>query len=258
MKWIEKAFYNSIITRSMSQRLMAIITDLHPDLMGSEISHGSIIFLMTCKSLEAADALWDAYQRGWLDTLTMNTMITNEILVEIDAYFLSLEAVIQCKEYNLCRQELIGKAYHSPGSNSAEKMQSIPVLSRMVRNTREDIASQKIKVGFRKEQNREKARLRNIGKGSMIRLRTETQYERDLMEDIINVKQWRSKQLAKNRKLKLMVESVIDDANIPEELKEVLHQIKRVQTGTPAKNTIRDYQDVQSNLVRCIIQTGWQ
>ncbi|XP_070550568.1 uncharacterized protein [Ptychodera flava] len=298
---------------------------------------GCISYIMDCQSSEALESLMDDYSSGSLDRMVKSTFLSESLLDEIGALFLSLGTSIDYEEYLLCQEELAGKdIYHLP----------IEVIEEMNEEIKSDILREQVDVTMRQQTTRRKATDRDILQAmsveqergrqteldelmnEWIKIRTELQqlnashselvFDRQefvrntgaiidevdipveikqelmmafqkflplgpdktgkpdqklviegdvLMEYVENIvhdfdiptkgkqdiiEQFRKLVRAKSGKatakasltakqedLQERIQAIVDDADIPDEQKEVYHQLRQVERGTPLSNTVR-------------------
>ena len=70
---------------------------------------GSLIFTLECGSLQILDDLWKDYERGHLDRVAQEYLVTKDILKEFGLSSFQLKSNIKEDDYNVCRQQLATK-----------------------------------------------------------------------------------------------------------------------------------------------------
>ncbi|XP_070550656.1 uncharacterized protein [Ptychodera flava] len=330
-------FYSNEQTKENAVLVGKQLDQRHKHMELHDTREGSISYIMDCQSLEALESLMDDYSSGSLHRMVKSTFLSESLLDEIGALYLSLGASIDYEEYLLCQEELAGKdIYHLP----------IEVIEEMNEEIKSDILREQVDVTMRQQTTRQKATDRDILRAmsveqerdrqtelnelmnGWIKLQTELQQlnsshselvfdrqefvrntgaiidevdipveiKQELMmvflkflpigpqkackpdqklviegdvlieyvensvhdfdiptkgkQDIIEQfrKLVRAKSgmatakaslTAKQEDLEERIQAIVDDADIPDEQKEVYHQLRQVQRGTPLSNTVR-------------------
>ena len=71
---------------------------------------GSLIITVSCSSLEVLEALWKDYRRGHLSEVVQDTLVTDEVLKELNLSEVKLKTIISEDEYKLCKDFFIHKS----------------------------------------------------------------------------------------------------------------------------------------------------
>ena len=71
---------------------------------------GSLIITVSCSSLEVLEALWKDYRRGHLNEVVQDTLVTAEVLKELNLCEVKLKTIILEDEYKLCKDLFIHKS----------------------------------------------------------------------------------------------------------------------------------------------------
>ena len=71
---------------------------------------GSLIITVSCSSLEVLEALWRDYRRGHLNEVVQDTLVTAEVLKELNLSEVKLKTIISEDEYKLCKDLFIHKS----------------------------------------------------------------------------------------------------------------------------------------------------
>ena len=76
---------------------------------------GSLIITVSCSSLEVLEALWKDYRRGHLNEVVQDTLVTAEVLKELNLSEVKLKTIISEDEYKLCKDLFIHKSDNNKG-----------------------------------------------------------------------------------------------------------------------------------------------
>ena len=71
---------------------------------------GSLIVTVSCSSLEVLEALWKDYRRGHLNEVVQDTLVTAEVLKELNLSEVKLNTIISEDEYKLYKDFFIHKS----------------------------------------------------------------------------------------------------------------------------------------------------
>ena len=71
---------------------------------------GSLIITVSCSSLEVLETLWRDYRRGHLNEVVQDTLVTAEVLKELNLSEAKLTTIISEDEYKLCKDLFIHKS----------------------------------------------------------------------------------------------------------------------------------------------------
>ena len=71
---------------------------------------GSLIITVSCSSLEVLEALWKDYRRGHLNEVVQDTLVTAEVLKELNLSEVQLKTIISEDEYKLYKDLFIHKS----------------------------------------------------------------------------------------------------------------------------------------------------
>ena len=71
---------------------------------------GSLIITVFCNSLEVLEALWKDYRRGHLNEVVQDTLVTVEVLKDLNLSEVKLKTIISEDEYKLCKDLFIHKS----------------------------------------------------------------------------------------------------------------------------------------------------
>ncbi|XP_070551119.1 uncharacterized protein [Ptychodera flava] len=334
---VDAAFFSNKQTKENAVLVGKQLDQRHKHMKLHDMGEGSISYIMDCQSLEALESLMDDYSSGSLYRMVKSTFLSESLLDEIGALYLSLGTSIDYEEYLLCQEELEGNdIYHLP----------IEVIEEMNEEIKSDILREHLDVTMRQHTTRRKATDRDILQAmsveqergrqtelnelmnEWIKIQTELQqlnashselvFDRQefvrntgaiinevdipvgikqelmmafqkslpfgpdksrkpdqklviegdmLMEYVENIvhdfdiptkgkqdiiEQFRKLVRAKSGKatakasltakqedLQERIQAIVDDADIPDEQKEVYHQLRQVERGTPLSNTVR-------------------
>lgn len=94
---------NEIVKESMEIMHTLKILCKHGDL---DISYGSVIFCIRCKSLACVHEIWKMYSSGSLQSLFQKTFVTTDLLEKFCVTKVRLKVEICEKEYKKCLKEL--------------------------------------------------------------------------------------------------------------------------------------------------------
>ena len=94
---------NEIVKESMEIMHTLKILCKHGDL---DISYGSIIFSIRCKSVACLQEIWSMYLSGSLQSLIQRTFVTTTLLERCNVTRVGLRVQISEKEYLRCKREL--------------------------------------------------------------------------------------------------------------------------------------------------------
>ncbi|XP_070551611.1 uncharacterized protein [Ptychodera flava] len=312
----------------------------HDGMSLNNIGEGCISYIMDCQSSEALESLMRDYSSGSLHRMVKSTFLSESLLDEIGALYLSLGTSIDYEEYLLCKEELANS-----GGEDIYQL-SVEAIEEMNKEVESDVLRKRAAVTMEQVKTREKARDRDILRGVSddrergrtseldelinegIQIKKELQelntthsepvFDRQefvrktgaivdetaipldmkqelmmaflkslpldpdktgkpgqqlviegdfLMEYVENVvhdfdiptkrkqdmieqfrKLVREKSAkatakeslhAKQESLQERIQAIVDDADIPDEQKEVYHQLRQVERGTPLSNTVR-------------------
>ncbi|XP_070550884.1 uncharacterized protein [Ptychodera flava] len=147
-----------------------------------ETGEGSISYIIDCQSLEALESLMGDYSSGSLHRMVKSTFLSETLLDEIGALYLSLGTSIDYEEYLLCKEEL--------EDTEGEKIypQSIEAIEEMNEKMESDIKGMKASVTMGQANTRQKARDRDILRAMSVKQERERISELDeLMNEWINI-----------------------------------------------------------------------
>ncbi|XP_070550434.1 uncharacterized protein [Ptychodera flava] len=183
---VTTAFYSNKQTKENTVLVGKQLDQRHKHMALHDTRKGSISYIMDCQSSEALESLMGDYSSRSLHRMVKSTFLSESLLDEIGALYLSLGASIDYEEYLLCKEELadIEGMFNSMDSDKQHNR-----------------AIQK----FDKERSRK------------------TTAKESLTSNYKNLKE--------------RIQAVVDDGDIPEEQKEVYHQLRQVQRGKPLYNT---------------------
>lgn len=94
---------NEIVKESMEIMHTLKILCKHGDL---DISYGSVIFCIRCKSLACVHEIWKMYTSGSLQSMFQETLVTTDLLEKFCVTKVRLKVEICEKEYKRCLKEL--------------------------------------------------------------------------------------------------------------------------------------------------------
>ena len=94
---------NEIVKESMEIMHTLKILCKHGDL---DISYGSVIFSIRCKSMACLQEIWSMYLSGSLQSLIQRTFVTTTLLERCNVTRVGLRVQISEKEYLRCKREL--------------------------------------------------------------------------------------------------------------------------------------------------------
>ena len=75
---------------------------------------GSLLITVTCSSLEVLDRLWEDYCSGHLGEVVQKTLVTPDVLTELDASEVTLKTIILEDEYKKRREFLEERSGENP------------------------------------------------------------------------------------------------------------------------------------------------
>ena len=84
------------------------------------VKTGSLIFTLSCGSVQILDKLWEDYKTGRLNKIAQSYLVTNDVLREFGLSSLKLTSNIKEEDYRACRLRLAtikggyGKMYSIP------------------------------------------------------------------------------------------------------------------------------------------------
>lgn len=129
---------NEIVKESMEIMHTLKILCKHGDL---DISYGSVIFCIRCKSLACVHEIWKMYTSGSLQSMFQETLVTTDLLEKFCVTKVRLKVEICEKEYKKCLKELGGKEFRSKKIKPFRVLRSNPATC-MSENT-DSISSMK-------------------------------------------------------------------------------------------------------------------
>ncbi|XP_070550142.1 uncharacterized protein [Ptychodera flava] len=103
---VDDAFYASKLTKENAKIVGDKLDQRHKDMSLQAIGNRSISYTMDCQSLAALESLMDDYTNENLQKMMMDTFVSDQLLEEIGAIYLSLGVSIDYEEYLLCQEEL--------------------------------------------------------------------------------------------------------------------------------------------------------
>ncbi|XP_070552079.1 uncharacterized protein [Ptychodera flava] len=144
------------------------------------IGENSISYIVDCQSLEALESLMDDYSSGSLHRMVKSTFLSESLLDEIGALYLSLGTSIDYEEYLQCQEELEGDdIHHLP----------IEVIEEMNEKMKSDILREQVDVTMRQHTTRRKATDRDILRAMSVEQERGRQTELDeLMNEWIKIR----------------------------------------------------------------------
>ncbi|XP_070551673.1 uncharacterized protein [Ptychodera flava] len=221
---VDAAFYASkrtqenaiLVGKQLDQRRKG--TELH------QTGEGSISYIMDCQSLEALESLMGDYSSRSLHRMVKSTFLSESLLDEIGALYLSIGTSIDYEEYLLCREELAdteGKDIHQ---------QPIEAIEEMNEKLESDIKRKMAAVTIGQVKTREKARDRDILRGMEVEQERVRNSELDeLWREWVKIKT--ELQQLNNTHSELVFDrmefvrntgAIIDEVDIPLEIKQEL------------------------------------
>ncbi|XP_070550328.1 uncharacterized protein [Ptychodera flava] len=177
---VAAAFYSNKQTKENAVLVGKQLDQRHEHMELHDTREGSISYIMDCQSSEALESLMDDYSSGSLYRMVKSTFLSESLLDEIGALYLSLGASIDYEEYLLCQEELAGKdIYHLP----------IEVIEEMNEEIKSDILRKQVDVTMRQQTTRQKATDRDILRAMSVEQERGRQTELDeLMNEWIKIR----------------------------------------------------------------------
>ncbi|XP_077994817.1 uncharacterized protein LOC144448441 [Glandiceps talaboti] len=106
MRDVERAYYKRPeVVEGMCEQ----INNIHRGISVDGIDGNSVRYSIACETLDALECLWREYEALNLNRLVTSTTITDKVLKEIDALYLSIQTTLDIEEYEQCWTELLGK-----------------------------------------------------------------------------------------------------------------------------------------------------
>ncbi|XP_070551115.1 uncharacterized protein [Ptychodera flava] len=150
---VDAAFFSNKQTKENAVLVGKQLDQRHKHMELHDMGEGSISYIMDCQSSEALESLMDDYSSGSLHRMVKSTFLSESLLDEIGALYLSLGTSIDYEEYLLCQEELEGNdIYHLP----------IEVIEEMNEEIKSDILREQVDVTMRQQTTRQKATDRDI------------------------------------------------------------------------------------------------
>ncbi|XP_070550489.1 uncharacterized protein [Ptychodera flava] len=177
---VDAAFYSNKQTKENAVLVGKQLDQRHKHMELHDMGEGSISYIMDCQSLEALESLMDDYSSGSLYRMVKSTFLSESLLDEIGALYLSLGTSIDYEEYLLCQEELAGNdIYHLP----------IEVIEEMNEEIKSDILRDRDAIKIGQQTRRRKATDRDILKAISVEQERGRQTELDeLMNEWIKIR----------------------------------------------------------------------
>ncbi|XP_070550891.1 uncharacterized protein [Ptychodera flava] len=190
----------------------------------NHIGENSISYIMDCQSLEALESLMGDYSSGSLHRMVKSTFLSESLLDEIGALYLSLGTSIDYEEYLLCREELAD----SKGENIDQL--SVEAIEEMNKEVESDVLRKRAAVTMEQVKTREKARDRDILRGmSEDREKGRTSELDELINEWIQIKKelqelnsTHSELVFDRQEFVRKTGAIIDETDIPLDMKQEL------------------------------------
>ncbi|XP_070551326.1 uncharacterized protein [Ptychodera flava] len=106
---VERGFYESDEVKEKTEEIRHALNGQHDEIEVRDVGHESISYTMSCQSLDALDSLRSEYEKGRLQDMMEDTLLSKKLLDRIGAFHLEIDTTIDYDEYFLCRTELIEK-----------------------------------------------------------------------------------------------------------------------------------------------------
>ncbi|XP_070551670.1 uncharacterized protein [Ptychodera flava] len=103
---VNDAFYSNTQTEINADQFGKDLDNRHKNMQLQKIGKSSISYVMTCRSLDALESLMDSYRNEGLQRTVTTTFVSDQLLRDIGAIYLSLGVSIDYEEYYLCQEEL--------------------------------------------------------------------------------------------------------------------------------------------------------
>ncbi|XP_070550973.1 uncharacterized protein [Ptychodera flava] len=103
---VNDAFYSNTQTEINADQFGKDLDNRHKNMQLQKIGKSSISYVMTCRSLDALESLMDSYRNEGLQRTVTTTFVSDQLLGDIGAIYLSLGVSIDYEEYYLCQEEL--------------------------------------------------------------------------------------------------------------------------------------------------------
>ncbi|XP_070550316.1 uncharacterized protein [Ptychodera flava] len=180
---VTAAFYDNEQTKENAELVGKQLDQRRNGMSLDHIGEGSISYIMDCQSSEALESLMGDYSSGSLHRMVKSTFLSESLLDEIGALYLSLGTSIDYEEYLLCKEELAdtqGEDIHQ---------QSIEAIEEMNDKIESDVLRKRADVAIGQAKTREKARDRDILRGmSEEREKGRTSELNELINEWIQIK----------------------------------------------------------------------
>ncbi|XP_070551613.1 tripartite motif-containing protein 2-like [Ptychodera flava] len=190
----------------------------------NHIGKNSISYIMDCQSSEALESLMGDYSSGSLHRMVKSTFLSESLLDEIGALYLSLGTSIDYEEYLLCQEELAD----TEGENLYQL--SVEAIEEMNEKIESDVLRKRAAVTMEQVKTREKARDRDILRGmSEEREKGRTSELDELINEWIQIKKelqelnsTHSELVFDRQEFVRKTGAIIDEVDIPLEIKQEL------------------------------------
>ncbi|XP_070550955.1 uncharacterized protein [Ptychodera flava] len=188
------------------------------------IGENSISYIMDCQSSEALESLMGDYSSGSLHRMVKSTFLSESLLDEIGALYLSLGTSIDYEEYLLCREELAD----TKGENIYKL--SIEAIEEMNKEVESDVLRKRATVTMEQVKTREKATDRDILRGmSAEREKGRTSELDELINEWIQIKKelqelnsTHSELVFDRQEFVRKTGAIVDETDIPLDMKQEL------------------------------------
>ncbi|XP_070551553.1 uncharacterized protein [Ptychodera flava] len=237
---VSAAFYSNEHTKENAVLVGKQLDQRRDGMKLHQIGKGSISYIMDCQSSKALESLMSDYSSGSLHRMVKSTFMSDRLLDEIGALYLSLGTSIDHTEYLLCQEELADtegeKIYHL----------SVDEIEEMNQKIESEIPAQMANVTVKQAEIRQKARDRDILRGMSVEEDKARASELDeLMNEWIQIKEQlqqlndtHSDLVFDRREFTQNVGAIVDEVDIPLEIKQELMAafLKFLPVGTDKTN----------------------
>ncbi|XP_070551650.1 uncharacterized protein [Ptychodera flava] len=262
---VDRAFYSNRRTKENADKFGKHLDHCNEDMELTEIGDSSISYIMTCRSLEALESLMDSYRNESLQWTVTSTFVSDQLLRDIGAIYLSLGVTIDYEEYYLCREELedadadtVGvdfKEQRTSADNSStdvtalQQKKKLEEIESMNDKMDREIKAKQISNSVEQRRKREKVKNRDI-------LRAMENEEKrdcdakidelmsewiDIKKDLKDVSETQSGLVFTRRQLIQKAGAIIHEVDIPLEIKqELLLVFQKFLPAGPEKTTEPD------------------
>ncbi|XP_070550899.1 uncharacterized protein [Ptychodera flava] len=221
---VTAAFYSNDRTKYNAELVGKQLDQRRSGISLNHIGKSSISYIIDCQSLEALESLMGDYSSGSLHRMVKSTFLSESLLDEIGALYLSLGTSIDYEEYLLCREELAD----TEGENLYQL--SVEAIEEMNEKIESDVLRKRAAVTIGQVKTREKARDRDILRGmSEEREKGRTSELDELINEWIQIKKelqelnsTHSELVFDRQEFVRKTGAIVDETDIPLDMKQEL------------------------------------